>query len=57
MQFRALSDSLLGFLLFLELTFGFVKIHVGMVFKESFEVAGYRLTIGDADLIIWRTAR
>ena len=51
-HFQTLTDFLFGFLLFLELTFGIVEVHVRMVFKELLEVTGYWLSMSDADGII-----
>ncbi len=52
MQFWTLTDFLLGFLLFLELTFGILEVHVWMVFKKLLEVTRYGFSMGYANFII-----
>ena len=56
-QLRSLPDSLLGFLLILELTLGIVEVHVGVVFKELLEVTRYGFSMGYADIIIGSIAK
>ena len=56
-ELRALSQILLGFLLFLELALGFVEVHVGVFFKELLEVTRYGFSMGYADIIIGSIAQ
>ena len=56
-EFRALSNFLLGFLLFLELTFGIVEVHVRVVLKELLEVTRYGFSMGYADIIFGSIAQ
>lgn len=49
-ELLTLSDTLLCFLLFLEFAFGFVEVHVGMVFKLLLEVTGHQLYMGDINI-------